>query len=141
MTTDNLIPKHKVFGIPLFLVLMYVVFYLTFTIGDPFMGWIEEAFGWLGDFVTLWWAPGSESALKSLLVDGIIAGVGGVVVFLPNIIFLFLAIAILEATGYMARVAFIMDRLARQKFYSDAYWFRLFSPCYYGYQNFDLKAR
>ena len=75
------------------------------------MGWIEGAFRWLGFFVSSWWPKGSESALKSLLVDGIIAGVGGVIVFLPNIVFLFLAIAILEATGYMARVAFIMDRL------------------------------
>ena len=105
------IVTHKVFGIPLFLGLMYVVFYLTFSVGDPFMGWIEEAFGWLGNFVSSWWPEGSESMLRSLLVDGIIAGVGGVIVFLPNIIFLFLAIAILEATGYMARVAFIMDRL------------------------------
>ena len=102
---------HKVFGIPLFLVLMYVVFYLTFSVGDPFMVWIEEAFNWLGGFVSSWWPEGSDSMLRSLLVDGIIAGVGGVIVFLPNIIFLFLAIAILEATGYMARVAFIMDRL------------------------------
>jgi ferrous iron transport protein B len=102
---------HRVFGIPLFLGLMYLVFYLTFTIGDPFMGWIEDGFGWLGSFVSSWWPEGSESALKSLLVDGIIAGVGGVLVFLPNIALLFLAIAILEGTGYMARVAFIMDRL------------------------------
>ncbi|MCK4983672.1 MAG: ferrous iron transport protein B [Victivallaceae bacterium] len=102
---------HRIFGIPLFLGLMYVVFYLTFTIGDPFMNWIEAGFGWLGDFISSWWSAGSESSLKSLLVDGIIAGVGGVLVFLPNIAFLFLAIAILEGTGYMARVAFIMDRL------------------------------
>ncbi len=105
------IVTHRIFGVPLFLGLMYVVFYLTFAVGDPFMGWIEAGFGWLGHFVSSWWPAGSENALKSLLVDGIIAGVGGVVVFLPNIIFLFLAIAILEATGYMARVAFIMDRL------------------------------
>ena len=102
---------HKVFGIPLFLGLMYLVFYLTFTVGDPFMEWIEFGFGWLGGFVSSWWPAGSESALKSLIVDGMIAGVGGVLVFLPNIAFLFLAIAILEGTGYMARVAFIMDRL------------------------------
>ena len=105
------IVTHRIFGIPLFLVLMYVVFYLTFTIGDPFMGWIEQGFDWLGGFVSSWWPEGSESALKSLLVDGVIAGVGGVLVFLPNITLLFLAIAILEGTGYMARVAFIMDRL------------------------------
>jgi len=105
------IVTHKVFGIPLFLILMYVVFYLTFTIGNPFIGWIEYGFGQLGGFVSSWWPEGSESALRSLLVDGIIAGVGGVLVFLPNISLLFLAIAILEGTGYMARVAFIMDRL------------------------------
>ncbi|MDD5699159.1 MAG: ferrous iron transport protein B [Victivallaceae bacterium] len=105
------IVTHRILGIPLFLGLMYGVFYLTFAVGDPFMGWIEAGFGGLGNFVSSWWPPGSENALKSLLVDGIIAGVGGVIVFLPNIIFLFLAIAILEATGYMARVAFIMDRL------------------------------
>jgi ferrous iron transport protein B len=102
---------HRIIGIPLFLILMYVVFYLTFTVGNPFMGWIEYGFEWLGGFVSSWWPDGSESALKSLLVDGIIAGVGGVLVFLPNITLLFLAIAILEGTGYMARVAFIMDRL------------------------------
>jgi len=105
------IVTHKILGIPLFLGLMYVVFYLTFTVGNPLMGWIECGFGWLGDFVSSWWSVGSESALKSLLVDGVIAGVGGVLVFLPNITLLFLAIAILEGTGYMARVAFIMDRL------------------------------
>ena len=102
---------HRVFGIPLFLGLMYLVFYLTFTIGDPFMGWIEQGVEWLGAFVSSWWPEGSASPLKSLLVEGVIAGVGGVLVFLPNIAFLFLAIAILEGTGYMARVAFIMDRL------------------------------
>jgi len=105
------IVTHRIFGIPLFLGLMYVVFYLTFTIGNPFMEWIQYGFDWLGGFVSSWWPAGSESDLKSLLVDGIIAGVGGVLVFLPNITFLFLAIAILEGTGYMARVAFIMDRL------------------------------
>jgi ferrous iron transport protein B len=105
------IVTHRVIGIPLFLGLMYIVFYLTFTVGDPFMGWIEYGFGWLGSFVSSWWPEGSESALRSLLVDGVIAGVGGVLVFLPNIAFLFLAIAILEGTGYMARVAFIMDKL------------------------------
>jgi len=105
------IVTHRILGIPLFLALMYVVFYLTFTIGNPFMQWIQYGFDWLGGFVSSWWPAGSESDLKSLLVDGIIAGVGGVLVFLPNISFLFLAIAILEGTGYMARVAFIMDRL------------------------------
>ncbi|MBW2018056.1 MAG: ferrous iron transport protein B [Deltaproteobacteria bacterium] len=102
---------NRVLGIPVFLGLMYLVFYLTFTLGDPPMGWIEGFFGWLGGAVEGWWPAGSESLLKSLLVDGIIGGVGGVIVFLPNILLLFLAIAILEDSGYMARAAFIMDRL------------------------------
>lgn len=102
---------NRVFGIPVFLGLMYLVFHLTFTLGDPPMGWIEGFFGWLGGAVESWWPAGSESLLKSLLVDGIIGGVGGVIVFLPNILLLFFAIAILEDSGYMARAAFIMDRL------------------------------
>ncbi len=102
---------NRVLGLPLFLGLMYLVFHLTFTLGDPFMGWIEEFFGWLGGTIEGWWPPGSESLLKSLLIDGIIGGVGGVLVFLPNILLLFLAIAVLEDSGYMARAAFIMDRV------------------------------
>ncbi len=102
---------NRVLGIPIFLGLMYLVFSLTFTLGDPPMGWIEGFFGWLGGTITGLWPEGSESLLKSLLVDGIIGGVGGVIVFLPNILLLFLAIAILEDSGYMARAAFIMDRL------------------------------
>jgi ferrous iron transport protein B len=102
---------NRVLGLPLFLGLMYLVFHLTFTVGDPMMGWIEEFFGWLGSLVESWWPAGSESALKSLLLDGIIGGVGGVIVFLPNILLLFIAISILEDSGYMARAAFLMDRL------------------------------
>lgn len=99
---------NRVLGIPIFLGLMYLVFQLTFTLGDPFMGWIEEFFGFLGDKASVLI---SHDLLRSLIVDGIIGGVGGVIVFLPNIIFLFIAIAVLEASGYMARVAFIMDKL------------------------------
>jgi ferrous iron transport protein B len=102
---------NRVLGLPLFLGLMYLVFHLTFTVGDPMMGWIEEFFGWLGSVIESWWPAGSESALKSLLLDGIIGGVGGVIVFLPNILLLFIAISILEDSGYMARAAFLMDRL------------------------------
>jgi ferrous iron transport protein B len=102
---------NRVLGLPIFLGLMYLVFQLTFTLGDPPMGWLEALFGWMGEQMAGWWPEGSESLLKSLLVDGVIGGVGGVVVFLPNILLLFLAIAILEDTGYMARAAFIMDRL------------------------------
>lgn len=99
---------NRVLGIPIFLGLMYLVFQLTFTLGDPFMGWIEEFFGFLGDKASVL-IP--HDLLRSLIVDGIIGGVGGVIVFLPNIIFLFIAIAVLEASGYMARVAFIMDKV------------------------------
>ncbi len=102
---------NRFVGIPIFMGLMYLVFQLTFTLGDPPMGWIENGFGWLGSQIASWWPKGSKGALKSLLVDGIIGGVGGVIVFLPNILLLFLAIAILEDSGYMARAAFIMDRV------------------------------
>jgi ferrous iron transport protein B len=102
---------NRALGLPIFLLLMYLVFKLTFWIGDPLMGWTESFFGWAGDMVAGFWPAGAESPVKSLLVDGIIGGVGGVLVFLPNILLLFLAIAVLEDSGYMARAAFIMDRI------------------------------
>ena len=102
---------HRFWGLPIFLGLMYAVFWLTFTAGTPPMDWIDGLFGWLGKTVAGFWPEGSESLLQSLLVDGVIAGVGGVLIFLPNILLLFLAIAILEDSGYLARAAFIMDRL------------------------------
>jgi ferrous iron transport protein B len=101
-------------GLPIFAVLMYAVFQITFALGEPLMGGVEAAFEWLGGTIASFWPEGSDSLLKSLLVDGIIGGVGGVLVFLPNILLLFLAIAFLEDTGYMARAAFIMDRLMHQ---------------------------
>lgn len=106
----DMVLTNRLFGIPIFLVMMYLVFYVTFTIGEIPMEWIEEGFEWLGSALSNLWAPGSESHLKSLLVDGIIGGVGGVIVFLPNILILFFGIALLEDTGYMARAAFLMDR-------------------------------
>lgn len=102
---------NRVLAIPIFAGLMYGVFKLTFTIGEPFMGIIESFFGWLSTAITGLWPSGSESVLQSLIVDGVIGGVGGVIVFVPNIMLLFLAIAILEDSGYMARAAFIMDRV------------------------------
>jgi ferrous iron transport protein B len=90
---------------------MYLAFLLTFKMGEYPMGWMEQFFSWAGKTIAGFWPAGSESLLKSLLVDGVIGGVGGVLVFLPNILLLFLAIAILEDTGYMARAAFIMDRI------------------------------
>lgn len=107
----DLVVTNRVFGMPIFLGLMYLVFQLTFTLGDTPMEWIEDGFAWLGRFIAGFWPAGSTSLLKSLLVDGIIGGVGGVLVFLPNILLLFFAIALLEDSGYMARAAFLMDRL------------------------------
>ena len=111
--SDNIdqILTNRLFAFPIFFGLMYLVFYITFTFSELPMGWIETFFGWLSKIISGFWIEGSDSVLRSLLVDGIIGGVGGVLVFLPNILFLFLAIAVLEDTGYMARAAFIMDRL------------------------------
>lgn len=105
---------NRVLGLPIFALLMYITFKLVFWVGEPLMGYLEAGFGWMSDKVTGFWPQGSESALKSLLVDGVIGGVGGVVGFLPNILLLFLAIAILEDSGYMARAAFIMDRVMKK---------------------------
>lgn len=102
---------HSLAGVPIFLGMMYLVFYLTFSLGEYPMGWLEQLFAWAGGVISGFWPAGSESILRSLLVDGIIGGVGGVVAFLPNIMLLFLGIALLEDSGYMARAAFLMDRL------------------------------
>ncbi len=99
---------NRLLGLPIFVFLMWLVFQLTFKLGEPPMGWIETFFGWAGEQVA---ALVPAGYIQSLLVDGIIAGVGGVLVFLPNILLLFLAIAFLEDSGYMARAAFIMDRI------------------------------
>ncbi|AQQ70901.1 Ferrous iron transport protein B [Limihaloglobus sulfuriphilus] len=105
---------NRVLGLPIFIIMMYLVFKLTFWIGAHPMVWIETGFAYLSNFISGLWPQGSENAVKSLIVDGIIGGVGGVVVFLPNIVLLFLAIAILEDSGYMARAAFLMDRIMKK---------------------------
>ncbi len=105
---------NKYFGLPLFFLIIYVTFWFTFTCADPFMGYIEEFFGWLGESVKSVWNPETLPYLRSMLTDGVIGGVGGVLVFLPNILFLFFAIAILEDSGYMARAAFVMDGVMRK---------------------------
>ena len=102
---------NRILGLPIFLILMYLVFLLTFKTGEYPMGWLEQFFDWAGKTITSFWPADSESWLQSLLVDGVIGGVGGVIVFLPNILLLFLAIAFLEDSGYMARAAFVMDSI------------------------------
>jgi len=99
---------HKIFGLLIFFVLMFIVFQAIYTWAGPFMDAIETAQNWVAGLVASLIAPGP---LRSLVNDGIIAGVGGVIVFLPQIVLLFLFIAILEDCGYMARAAFLMDRL------------------------------
>ena len=97
---------HKLLGLPIFIFLMWGLFQLTFTLGQVPMDWIEGSFGWFGETIG---ESISNEALKSLIVDGIIAGVGSVIMFLPNIMILFLGIALLETTGYMSRAAFLLD--------------------------------
>lgn len=102
---------NKFLGIPIFLAIMYAVFTMTFRLGDPLVGWIEIFFEWFGSFVeTGLERIASPQILSSLLVDGIIGGVGSVLVFIPNIFLLFIAISILEDSGYLARAAYIVDR-------------------------------
>jgi len=102
---DNLL-INKFLGIPLFLFFMWALFQLTFELGSIPMDYIDAAFGWLGDQAKVVLGDGE---LGSLVADGMIAGVGAVIMFLPNIIILFLGIALLETTGYMSRVAFLLD--------------------------------
>ena len=97
---------HQVFGIPIFLFFMWGLFQLTFEIGSIPMDWIDGFFGWFGDVVG---ATISNDDVRSLIVDGIIAGVGAVILFVPNIVILFIGISLLESTGYMSRVAFLLD--------------------------------
>ncbi len=97
-------------GFPLFLLAMGVLFQSLFSWADPAIGWIEGAFGWLGSKVG---AAMPEGFFRDLITEGIINGVGSVIVFLPQILLLFLFITIMEASGYMARVAFLMDRIMR----------------------------
>lgn len=108
--TDRIdsIVTHRWLGYPVFLVFMFITFYCTFALGAYPMDWIDALFGWFGDLVNNNMADGP---LRSLLADGIIAGVGSVIVFLPNILILYLFISFMEDSGYMARAAFIMDKL------------------------------
>ena len=99
---------NKLFGFPIFLAAMFFIFWCTFQLGSYPMEWIEDLVAWVSQLANRFMPAGP---LKDLIVDGIIGGVGGVIVFLPNILILYFFISFMEDSGYMARVAFIMDKL------------------------------
>ena len=99
---------NRYLGFPIFMALMFLTFFCTFTIGQYPMDWIDSGVSWLSDLIG---SHMSDGPLKDLLVDGILAGVGGVIVFLPNIMILYAFISWMEDSGYMARAAFIMDKI------------------------------
>ncbi len=99
---------HKFWGFPIFFFFMFVMFWTTFALGDYPMQWIEAFVDWLGGVLS---ESMPEGALRDMLVDGIIGGVGGVIVFLPNILILYFFMSFMEDSGYMSRAAFIMDKL------------------------------
>ena len=110
--TDRIdrILTHRIWSIPVFLCIMALVFFLTFTVGDFLKGYVEILIEQLSGLVLSGLtAAGCSAPLISLICDGIIAGVGGIITFLPNIFILFLALALLEDSGYMSRVAYVMD--------------------------------
>ncbi|NOY36617.1 MAG: ferrous iron transport protein B [Chlorobi bacterium] len=104
---DNIL-THKFWGYPIFLFFMFFTFYSTFELGKYPVIWLQDMVGWLSHITTNILPPGS---FRDLLTDGIIGGVGSVIIFLPNILTLFLFIAFMEDSGYMARAAFIMDKI------------------------------
>lgn len=101
---------HRVLGIPIFLGAMWAVFKFTFWLGDPLVGYIESFFAWLGAAAA---KAIPHDLLASFVSEGLIGGVGSVLVFVPPIFLLFLALSFLEDSGYMARAAYVMDRLMR----------------------------
>ncbi|GJM40856.1 MAG: ferrous iron transport protein B [Ardenticatenaceae bacterium] len=117
-TSDKIdeIVTHRIWGLPIFLMMMWLVFQFTANVSAPFLDWIDgfinsTIYGWAGALLT---AVGlGETWLAALITDGIIAGVGGVLVFVPVLLFLYFALAVLEDSGYMARAAFVMDRVMR----------------------------
>jgi len=99
---------HKLVGFPLFIFFLWLMFQATFSLGEHPQAWIESGIGYLGQWIG---QVMQDGPLKALIIDGIIGGVGGVAVFLPNIVILFMFISFMEDTGYMSRAAFIMDKL------------------------------
>jgi ferrous iron transport protein B len=99
---------HRFWGFPIFFFFLWVMFHATFTLGETPKVWLENIVSFTGKIIDTYMPPG---ALNDMLTDGILSGVGGVIVFLPNILLLFFFISLMEDTGYMARAAFIMDKL------------------------------
>lgn len=104
----DLVLTDRFFGIPVFIFFIWAMFQLTFSLGAYPMEWLDMAVGLLSSSIDKFLPP---SMVKDLLLDGIVAGIGSVVIFLPNILILFFCIALFEDTGYMARAAFLMDRV------------------------------
>ena len=104
----DMIITNRWLGFPIFVLLLYVMFQTTFSLGQYPMDWIDAGFGWLGNWLS---ATLPDGPVKDLLVDGVIGGVGAVIVFLPQILILYAFISFMEDSGYMARAAFIMDKL------------------------------
>lgn len=105
---------NRILGIPIFLVAMWVVFKFTVDVSAPYLDWVDGLINgpiarWIASILV--WIGLGDSWVESLFMDGIIPGVGGILVFVPVLIFLYIALAILEDSGYMARAAFVMDRL------------------------------
>ena len=99
---------NKYVGFPIFILLLFIMFSATFVLGEIPKGWIEDGVAWLGEFISTTMPDGP---VKDMLVDGVIGGVGAVIVFLPQILILYFFISYMEDSGYMARAAFIMDKL------------------------------
>jgi ferrous iron transport protein B len=104
----DMVVLNRVLGLPVFLLVVWAVFHFTFTLGAPVMEWLASLFSMLavagGRYLP-------DGMVRSILLDGVLAGVGGVLVFLPNIVLLFIGLSFLEASGYMARAAFVIDRV------------------------------
>ena len=132
---------NRLFGIPIFLGMMYLVFKLTFALGEPPMHWIEGFFGWLGDGVGSLWPAGSQSALRSLVVDGVIGGVGGVLVFFPNIAALVSGdrrpgrLRLHGAGGIPGGPVHAQDRTARKELHPHADRLRLHGSGHHGHAD------
>ena len=99
---------NKYVGFPIFVLLLFIMFSATFVLGEVPKGWIEDGVGWLGTVIS---TSMPDGPVKDMLVDGVIGGVGAVIVFLPQILILYFFISYMEDSGYMARAAFIMDKL------------------------------